>query len=55
MKVFHLFFLLLFGPVYLSAIAQQSSPGKEHDFAGVNARGDQANGDSHCSLCLRGT
>jgi hypothetical protein len=33
--------------VYLSAIAQQSSPGKEHDFAGVNARGDQGMGFSH--------
>jgi len=47
MKVFNLFFLLIFGPVYVSAIAQQSSPGKEDDFAGVNARGDQGMGFSH--------
>jgi len=47
MKVFNLFFLLIFGPVYVSAIAQQSSPGKEDDFVGVNARGDQGMGFSH--------
>jgi hypothetical protein len=47
MKVFNLFFLLIFGPVYVSAIAQQTSPGKEDDFAGVNARGDQGMGFSH--------
>jgi hypothetical protein len=47
MKVFNLFFLLIFGPVYVSAIAQQSSPGKEDDFADVNARGDQGMGFSH--------
>jgi len=47
MKVFNLFFLLIFGPVYVSAIAQQSSPDKEDDFAGVNARGDQGMGFSH--------
>ena len=47
MKVINLFFLLIFGPVYVSAIAQQSSPGKEDNFAGVNARGDQGMGFSH--------
>src|ERR1700693_3068371 len=47
MKVFNLFFLFIFGPVYVSAIAQQSSPGNEDDFAGVNARGDQGMGFSH--------
>jgi hypothetical protein len=47
MKVINLFFLLIFGPVYVSAIAQQSSPGNEDDFAGVNARGDQGMGFSH--------
>ena len=47
MKVSNLFFLLLFSPVYWSAFAQQSSPGKENDFAGVNARGDQGMGFSH--------
>jgi len=47
MKVSNLFFLLLFSPVYWSAFAQQSSPGKENDLAGVNARGDQGMGFSH--------
>ena len=47
MKVSNLFFLLLFSFVYWSAFAQQSSPGKENDFAGVNARGDQGMGFSH--------
>ena len=47
MKVSNLFFLLLFSPVYWSAFAQQSSAGKENDFAGVNARGDQGMGFSH--------
>src|SRR5215467_6284896 len=47
MKVSNLSFLLLFSPVYWSAFAQQSSPGKENDFAGVNARGDQGMGFSH--------
>ena len=47
MKVFNLFILLIFCPVCLSAIAQQSSPGKENDVAGVNARGDQGMGFSH--------
>jgi hypothetical protein len=47
MKFLNLFFLLIFGPVYLSAIAQQSSPGRKNDFAGVNARGDQGMGFSH--------
>jgi hypothetical protein len=47
MKVFNLFFLFIFGPVYVSAIAQQSSPGNEDDFVGVNARGDQGMGFSH--------
>jgi hypothetical protein len=47
MKVFSLFFLLLFGPAYLSAIAQQSSPGNKDNFAGVNTRGDQGMGFSH--------
>jgi hypothetical protein len=31
----------------VSVIAQQSSPGNEDDFAGVNARGDQGMGFSH--------
>jgi hypothetical protein len=47
MKVSNLLFLLIFSPVFLSAIAQQSSPSKEDDFAGVNARGDQGMGFSH--------
>jgi hypothetical protein len=47
MKVSNLFFLLLFSPVYWSAFAQQSSPGKENNFAGVNVRGDQGMGFSH--------
>jgi hypothetical protein len=47
MKVFNLFFLLIFSPVCLSAIPQQSSPGNENDAAGVNARGDQGMGFSH--------
>jgi predicted Zn-dependent protease len=47
MKVINLFFLLIFGLVYVSAIAQQSSPGNDDDFAGVNARGDQGMGFSH--------
>src|SRR6516164_6091231 len=47
MKVSNLFFLLLFSPVYWSAFAQQSSAGKENDFADVNARGDQGMGFSH--------
>jgi hypothetical protein len=47
MKVINLFFLLIFGLVYVSAIAQQSSRGNEDDFAGVNARGDQGMGFSH--------
>ena len=47
MKVSNLFFLLLFSYVYWSAFAQQSSPGKKNDFAGVNARGDQGMGFSH--------
>jgi hypothetical protein len=47
MKVFNLLFLLIFSPVCLSAIAQQSSPGKANNVAGVNARGDQGMGFSH--------
>ena len=47
MKVSNLFFLLLFSFVYWSAFAQQSSPGKENNFAGVNVRGDQGMGFSH--------
>jgi hypothetical protein len=47
MKVINLFFLLIFGLVYVSAIAQQSSRGNEDDFAGVNARGDRGMGFSH--------
>ena len=47
MKVANLFFLLLLSPVHWNALAQQSSPGKENDFAGVNARGDQGMGFSH--------
>lgn len=47
MKVFDLFLLLIFSPVCLSTIAQQSSPGKENNVAGVNARGDQGMGFSH--------
>jgi hypothetical protein len=47
MKVINLFFLLIFGPVYVTAVAQQSSPGTEDDFAGINARGDQGMGFSH--------
>src|SRR6516165_2432398 len=47
MKVSNLFFLLLFSPVYWSAFAQQSSPGKENNFAGVNVRGDHGMGFSH--------
>jgi hypothetical protein len=46
MKVYSLIILLVFGPV-LAGIAQQSSPGQEADFAGVNARGDQGMGFSH--------
>jgi hypothetical protein len=47
MKVSNLFLLLLFSPMCWSAFAQQSSPGKENDLAGVNARGDQGMGFSH--------
>jgi hypothetical protein len=47
MKFLHLFFLHIFGASCLSTIAQQSSPGKADDFAGVNARGDQGMGFSH--------
>jgi hypothetical protein len=47
MKIINLFFLLIFCPVYVSAIAQQSSPGNQDDFAGVNTRGDQRMGFSH--------
>jgi hypothetical protein len=47
MKFLHLFFLYVFGASCLSTIAQQSSPGKEDDLAGVNARGDQGMGFSH--------
>jgi hypothetical protein len=47
MKVYNLCFLLIFGPVFVSAIAQQTSPGKGDDFGGVNARGDQGMGFSH--------
>jgi hypothetical protein len=47
MKFLNLLFLLIFGPVYMSAIAQQSSPGKDDGFAGVNARGDQGMRFSH--------
>jgi hypothetical protein len=47
MKVFSFFFLLLFGPAYLSAIAQQSSPCNGDKLAGVNSRGDQGMGFSH--------
>ena len=47
MKVFDLFLLLIFSPVCLSTIAQQSSPGKENNVAGVNARGDQGMDFSH--------
>jgi hypothetical protein len=46
MKVYSLIILLVFGPV-LVGIAQQSSPGQEVDFAGVNARGDQGMGFNH--------
>jgi hypothetical protein len=47
MKCFNLFFLLIFGHLSLSAIAQQASPGPEDHFAAVNARGDQGMGFSH--------
>jgi hypothetical protein len=47
MKFFNLFFLLTFCNACLSAIAQQPSPGKKDDFAGLNARGDQGMGFSH--------
>src|SRR3984893_18462099 len=47
MKFFNLFFLLMFGRVSLNAMAQQPSPDKKDDFAGVNARGDQGMGFSH--------
>src|SRR5215469_613471 len=47
MKVSNLFLLLLFSPMCWSAFAQQSSPGNENDFAGVNVRGDQGMGFSH--------
>ena len=47
MKSFNLIFLLIFGQVSLSAIAQQSSPATKDDFDGVNARGDQGMGFSH--------
>lgn len=47
MKFVHLFFLLTFGLLSLSAMAQQASPGQEDHFAGVNARGDQGMGFSH--------
>jgi hypothetical protein len=46
-KVLTSFFLLIFSPACLSAIAQQSSPGKENNVAGVNARGDQGMGFTH--------
>jgi hypothetical protein len=46
MKVYNLIILLVFGPVYVNAIAQQSHDNKD-DFAGVNARGDQGMGFSH--------
>ena len=47
MKIYNLVVLLVFGPVYVSGIAQQSLPAQESDFAGVNARGDQGMGFSH--------
>ncbi|HMD41597.1 MAG TPA: hypothetical protein VKH45_00865 [Candidatus Acidoferrum sp.] len=47
MKVFHLFFLYVFGASCLSTIAQQPSPDPEDHFAGVNARGDQGMGFNH--------
>ena len=47
MKIFHLFFLYVFGASCLSTIAQQASPDPEDHFAGVNARGDQGMGFSH--------
>ena len=47
MKVYNLIILLVFGPVYVNAIAQQSSHDNKDDFAGVNARGDQGMGFSH--------
>ena len=47
MKFCNLFFLLVFCNTSLNAIAQQASPGKKEDFAGVNARGDQGMGFSH--------
>ena len=47
MKFCNLFFLLIFCNTSLNAIAQQASPGKKEDFAGVNARGDQGMGFSH--------
>jgi hypothetical protein len=47
MKVFNLFLLFIFCPAYLSGVTQQTSPGKEDDSAGVNARGDQGMGFSH--------
>src|SRR5271167_1282135 len=47
MKFCNLFFLLVFCNTSLNAIAQQASPGKKEDFAGVNARGDQRMGFSH--------
>src|SRR5271166_1591529 len=47
MRLFHLFFLSVFGASCLSTIAQQASPDPKDHFAGVNARGDQAMGFSH--------
>ena len=47
MKVCNLVILLVFGPVYVSAIAQQASPCGENHITAVNARGDQGMGFSH--------
>jgi hypothetical protein len=47
MKFLNLFFVLIFGYVSLTAIAQRPAPREEDDFAGVNARGDQGMGFSH--------
>jgi hypothetical protein len=47
MKFSQLFLLLIFGSACSSTIAQQPTPVKEEDFAGVNSRGDQGMGFSH--------
>lgn len=47
MKIVWLCFLLLFGLLCLSTIAQQASPTPANHFGGVNVRGDHGMGFSH--------